>query len=293
MITSTTPDTLPPHPSPSRPPSAMEPMRPKTTQSLPVDPITHWYGLSTPPTIRQVTVDQSSRWLSRGWQDLIRSPGISLGYGCAFVIAAYAIVFGLRQIGMTSLILPLMAGFMLVGPLAAVGLYEISRRHAAGEPVGWAVILSAFTKRADQLLIVGLALMMAVLAWMMIALLIFASFYNAAPPSMDQFLLEVLTAQQAGLFLLAGTVAGGVIAAIVFAISAVSLPMIVDRDVSAIAAMATSVRAISRNWRVMAGWGAMIVLVTGFGLVTFFVGLAVCLPLIGHATWHAYRALVD
>lgn len=285
MATSTTPL--------DAPSLADTPIRPKNMRALPVDPNAQWYGTAAAPTVRRVTVDQSSRWLSRGWQDLKASPAVSLGYGALFVVAAYAIVFGLRQIGMTSLILPLMAGFMLVGPLAAVGLYDVSRRHAMGEPVSWRTTVGAFAAKADQLLIVGLALMMAILAWMMVALLIFASFYNAAPPSLDQFLLEVLAAEQALPFLLAGTLAGGCIAAVVFAISAVSLPMIIDRDVHAVSAMATSVRAVTKNWRVMTGWAAMIVLVTGFGLATFFIGLAVCLPLIGHASWHAYKALVD
>ncbi|WP_019646825.1 DUF2189 domain-containing protein [Novispirillum itersonii] len=274
-------------------PADATPIRHKTLHALPVDPNTQWYGTQTPPVVRRVTVDQSSRWLSRGWQDLTRSPGISLSYGLVFVAMAYAIVFGLRQIGMTSLILPLMAGFMLVGPLAAVGLYDISRRHGAGETPTWATTAAAVFQKADQLLIVGLVMMMAILAWMMMALLIFASFYNQAPPSLDSFLLEILSAEQAPLFLLAGTFAGGMIAAAVFTLTAVSLPMIMDRDISAVAAMATSARAVTKNWRVMVGWGAMIVLVTGFGLATFFIGLAVCLPLIGHASWHAYRALVD
>ncbi|GAB3117947.1 DUF2189 domain-containing protein [Novispirillum itersonii] len=274
-------------------PGQQEPLRHKTLQPLPVDPATQWYGTQTPPVVRRVTVDQSSRWISRGWEDMTRSLGISLTYGLAFVAIAYAIVLGLRQIGMTSLVLPMMAGFMLVGPLAAVGLYDISRRHGSGETPGWRTTLSAIHGKADQLLIVGLVMMMAILAWMMVALLIFASFYNQAPPSLDSFLMEILSAEQAPLFLLAGTVAGGVIAAMVFTLTAISLPMIMDRDVSAVAAMATSARAVMKNWRVMIGWAAMIVLVTGFGLATFFIGLAISLPLIGHASWHAYRAMVD
>lgn len=290
MASLTPTDVAPPfHP----PQGQEEPFRHKTLQPLPVNTAAQWYGTQTPPAVRRVTVDQSSRWLSRGWEDMTRSPGISLTYGLAFVAIAYAIVFGLREIGMTSLVLPLMAGFMLIGPLAAVGLYDISRRHGLGETPTWKTTLSAIHGKADQLLIVGLMMMMAILSWMMMALLIFASFYNQAPPSLDGFLLEILSADQAPVFLLTGTIAGGLIAAMVFTLTAVSLPMIMDRDVSAVAAMATSARAVMKNWRVMTGWAAMIVLVTGFGLATFFIGLAVCLPLIGHASWHAYRTLVD
>lgn len=252
----------------------------------------YWFGDRAPPPIKTVTVDDSAQWLARGWSDLMAAPGVSLSYGAAFVVVAYAIFFGLDALGMGSLVLPISAGFMLIAPFAAIGLYDVSRRHAAGEPVSLAGAFATFARRSDQLLIVGLALMIMMLSWFMIALLLFATFYHAAPPSMATFISDILTAPQAPLFLLVGTLVGGTIAAAVFAVSALSLPMLVERDVSAVHAMACSVRAVARNWRVMIGWAAMIVLVTGFGMTTFFLGLAITLPLVGHASWHAYQAMV-
>ncbi len=265
----------------------------KYTHPFHNDSAPYWFGDQPAPFIRTVTVDQSSRWLARGWNDIWAAPGVSLTYGMMFVVAAYLIFFGLSALGMESLILPLAAGFMLIGPLAAVGLYDVSRRHAAGEPVTMAHALDTFRQRAAPLMVVGLSLMMTLLAWMMVALLIFASFYHSAPPTMDAFFSSLLIAPQAPLFLLVGTAAGGIIAAVVFAISAISLPMIVDRNASPVHAMATSVKAVAKNWRVMIGWAAMIALVTGFGIATFFVGLVIALPLVGHASWHAYKAMVD
>lgn len=288
MATQSTPFHAPrAHPAQEHPPEG------KYTEPAHHDDSPYWFGGTTPPTIRMVSADDTTRWLVRGWHDLLAAPTVSLTYGAIFVIAAYVIVFGLGQIGMTSLILPLMAGFMLIGPLAAVGLYEVSRLHALRQPVSLGAALSAFTRYSGQLLVIGLALMLMLMLWVVTAMYIFAIFYTGAPPAMETFVSDLVLAPQAPLFLLVGTAAGGVLAAIVFAISAVSLPMIVDRNVSPVHAMATSVMAVRQNWKVMIGWAAMIVLITMAGMVTFFVGLALALPLVGHASWHAYRGMVE
>ncbi|MGC2857115.1 DUF2189 domain-containing protein [Novispirillum sp. DQ9] len=269
------------------------PVAGKYTQPAHSDDAPYWFGGGAPPTVRMVSVDDTARWLMRGWDDLRAAPMVSLTYGGIFVVLAYLIVFGLAQMDMTSLILPLMAGFMLIGPLAAVGLYEVSRLHAARQPVSLGKALMSFPRYSGQLLVIGLALMLMLMLWVITAMYIFAIFYNGAPPNMNTFVSDLLVAPQAPLFLLVGTAAGAVLAAIVFAIGAVSLPMVVDRDVSPVHAMATSVVAVRRNWKVMIGWAAMIVLITASGMVLFFVGLAVALPLVGHASWHAYKAMVE
>lgn len=269
------------------------PMMGKYTKPAHHDDLPYWFGGTTPPTIRQVSVDDTARWLMRGWGDFMTAPMVSLSYGAVFVIAAYLIVLGLTQVEMTSLILPLMAGFMLVGPLAAVGLYEVSRRHAARQEVSLVAAFTAFGRYSNQLLVIGLALMLMLMLWVATAMYIFAIFYNGAPPNLETFIGDILVAPQAPLFLLVGTAAGGVLATIVFAIGAISLPMVVDRNVAPVHAMATSVLAVRRNWKVMIGWAAMIVLITASGMVLFFVGLAIALPLVGHASWHAYKAMVE
>lgn len=245
------------------------------------------------PDIRRVTVDQSSLWLAAGWRDLTANPGVSLTYGMAFSVLAYLIFFGLGELGMASLILPLVGGFLLVAPVLAVGLYEASRRREAGESIRLGMCWAAFRRNPIQLSSIGLVLMILYLVWLMLALLIFAVFYNEAPPTMSSFFIEILLAPQAPLFLVVGTAVGGIIAATAFTISVVALPMLLDRpDTSAVYAMATSVEAVRKNAKVMIGWAAMLALITFAGMVTFFVGLAVMLPLAGHASWHAYRAMV-
>lgn len=139
----------------------------------------------------------------------------------------------------------------------------------------------------------GLVLTLTFAAWLQIALLVFMMFFHEEAPSLDHFLYDILTAPGAVAFLAVGTAIGYVLATIVFAISAVSIPMLLDRDVPVTVAIATSVAAVRENWLVMLGWAAAIVLLIGIGVVTFFIGLAVTLPLLAYATWHAYRALVE
>lgn len=245
------------------------------------------------PDIRRVTVDQSSLWLAAGWRDLAANPGVSLTYGMVFTVLAYLLFMGLGELGMASLILPLVGGFLLVAPVLAVGIYEASRRRESGDPIRLGMCWAAFKRNPIQLASVGLVLLILYLTWLMLALLIFAMFYNAAPPTMSSFFIEIILAPQAPLFLMVGTAVGGVIAAVAFTLSVVALPMLLDRpDTSAIYAMATSVEAVRKNKKVMIGWAAMLAVITFAGMVTFFVGLAIMLPLAGHASWHAYRAMV-
>jgi len=242
--------------------------------------------------IRRVTVDDSAQWLAKGWGDLRRAPGVSLSYGLVFAILGFALTLGLWRLGMGSLILPLAAGFVLIGPLAAVGLYEVSRRHELGRSITLANALAAWRRNAGQIGLFGVALMLVFFAWVETALLLFALLFRGPPPPLDNFLLDILTSPAAVPLLVAGGMTGALIAAVVFSFSVVAIPMLLDRDVSAVTAAATSLAAVRANWRVMVGWAAMIAVVVGLGIASFFVGLIVALPLIGHASWHAYRAMV-
>lgn len=245
------------------------------------------------PPIRRVTVDDSGRWLAAGWNDIRRSPAVSLGYGIAFVGFSLLMVYGLLVTGWESLILPLAAGFTIMGPLAAVGLYDISRRHEADKPVGFGTAVSAFGSNLARVGGMGFILLVVLFVWVEAAILLFAFFYNAPPPDLGNLLGRMLFSLDGLPFLLLGSIVGGGLAALVFTISVVSLPMLLDRDVSVITAIATSVAAVRANWQVMVGWAAMIALITALGIATFLVGLAIALPLVGHASWHAYRAMVE
>ncbi len=243
--------------------------------------------------VRRISVEAPSQWLIAGWRDFRRAPIISLGYGALFVLASYLIVFGLYNSGLASLLPAAVAGFFLVAPILAVGLYDVSRRFESNEPVSFAHCLVAVKRNPGGLSSIGLILTLCLAAWMQIALLVFMLFFHEDTPSLDHFLYDILTAPDAAAFLVVGTAIGYVIASIVFAISAVSIPLLLERDVPVLVAIATSVVAVRENWLVMLGWAATIVLLVGAGLASFFIRLAVTFPLVAYWTLHAYRAILQ
>ena len=241
--------------------------------------------------IRVVEMDRPWTWLAAGWRDLMSAPLVSLSYGFLFSVGGYVVIYGLYAIDMFYLILPLAAGFTLIGPVAAVGLYDVSRRLESGQPVTLGAALRSFVSHAGTISAMGLVLTLFLLAWIRIALLIFALFFGGRAIARADFIDTVFFAPESLPFVVVGTLVGAALAAAAFAISAISLPMLLDRDVGVPAAVGASFRAVNRNPRVMALWGALITGFIAFGVATLFVGLAVCLPLVGHASWHAYRDL--
>lgn len=241
---------------------------------------------------RLVTEEHPWRWLSAGWRDLQRAPKVSLAYGVLISAASFAITAGLYLADLLYLLLPLAAGFMFIGPLIAMCFYEVSRRLAAEQPVSFTEVALAWRVNFSQIAGMGLVLMLFMLVWIRLATLIFALFFTGRPASWEAFINIVFFSLDGLPFLAAGTAVGGVLAALAFALSAVSLPILLDRDVSVISAVALSMEAVLRNWRVMIGWAGLIVLFTAGGLATAYLGLIVTMPLIGHASWHAYRDLI-
>lgn len=245
-------------------------------------------ALKTP---RRVPVDRPWVWLAEGWRDITRAPRVALGYGFGIVAASYVIVYALLGWGLLYLLLPLAGAFFLVAPLLAVGLYEASRRLHAGLPVSLFDILAAW-RSPKQIAFFGVVLLIIHLAWVRMATLLFALFVGDAPRDVAQLVSATFFAQGGLAFLIVGTLIGAGFALVTFAVSAVSIPMLLDRDCDVITAIVVSTRTVMFNWQAMSLWAALIVAFTGFGIATGFVGLAVALPLIGHATWHAYRDLV-
>lgn len=249
-------------------------------------------GLTTTIAVRKVSIEESGRWLAAGWRDMRRAPGPSLAWGGLFVAVSHLLYSGLSALGLGSLVLPLAAGFLLVGPIAAVGLYDISRRLERGEPVTLAESFTAWRRNPTQIGLMAFMLLIAMFVWIQVALILFALFFVGAPPSLGAFVAQLTTGTDNIPFLALGTLAGGIMAATVFAATAVSLPMLLDRDVTAADAVATSLMAVRANATLMVGWAVTIALLTFAGIAVFFLGLAITLPLVGHASWHAYRSMV-
>jgi uncharacterized membrane protein len=243
-------------------------------------------------TIREVTLDHPWRWLSAGWRDLCEAPA-GIMWGVLFAGGGFALFYALRQADMDYLMVPLGLGFTLVGPLAAVGFYEISRRRDMGGNASLGASMAGFRRNTEQVGLVGAFLMIAFLAWMRLAMLEFMLFFSGSPPTLDGLYNAIMLSEQGAGLLLLGTVTGAVIGLGVFAMTAIAVPMLIDRpDCDAMTAMLTSLEAMRRNWAPMLLWAFLIGLFTLAGLSLFLIGLVVTLPLIGHASWHAYRDLV-
>ncbi len=245
------------------------------------------------PRIHRRDLDRPWQWLNAGWQDLRRAGPISLMYGLACSLAGGVLTALIWFFGWFYLVLPLMAGFMFMGPLLAVGLYYVSRELEAGNKPQLVDSMLAWRSNPQQIALMGLALMLFMLAWIRIAQIIFALFFAENPPGPEvEFIVDVFLSAESIPFLTVGTIVGGILAAIVFSISAISIPLLVDKPANVLTAIATSVAAVRENFWTMALWAWLIVLFVGAGIVTFYVGLIVTMPLIGHATWHAYKDLV-
>ena len=246
------------------------------------------------PNVRTIPGAQPEmvwRWLEKGWQDFRRAPTVGLAYGLSAVALSYAVCFGLVLGGKPELLLPATGGFFILAPMIVSGLYDVSRRLESGQPVSLRAAL--FTWRSSgQILLMGGVLLFLHIVWIRLALLLSALFLHDTSPSLEG-LLPLLFGSGRGLALLvAGTIMGGGLALLSFYICAVSLPLIVDRDVSVPDAIACSVNTVNENIHAMGLWAALIVVFTGIGIATAFIGLAIVVPVLAHATWHAYRELV-
>lgn len=254
-----------------------------------------WKGGSfhMPVTIRRVEIDRSGHWLAAGWRDFRRAPNVSLVYGGLFTIASFFLTIGLLWADMTSLILPLAGGFVLLAPLAVVGLYDVSRRLERGDRASLHFVWAAFRDNLGQLSAMGVVLLVIWFVWVEVAIMLFAVVFGQMPPPLTTFFQDVFFSREGALLLIFGTVVGGGFALSIFAITAVSIPLLFDRPVDVFTAIAVSLLTVRANWKVMFGWAAMAGLVTAVGMASFYLGLAVALPVLAYATWHCYRDLVE
>lgn len=229
-------------------------------------------------------------WLLLGWRDLVAYPGIGLFYGLAFW--CMALVLGAVFRASPEYTMTMASGCLLVGPFLAMGLYEVSRRRELGLQADFASSMTCWKSHLRSMaLLVGVLIVLELL-WGRASLVVIAVFFNTGMPSSVGVVQAVFNPDNLE-FVLAYTLVGGAFAALVFAITVVSIPMILDRDTDAITAAIGSIEVVVTQPGVMLLWGAMIVaLVTGALMLPFALGLVLVGPLLGHATWHAYRGSV-
>ena len=242
------------------------------------------------PTVRNVAVDQGFTWLRRGWSDLRRAAVPSITFGAC--VALFGVLLLLASWRATYLAPALLGGFLLVAPFVATVLYALSRQIERGEAVDFNVALRSLRRNANSIALFGLVLVLALIFWERASAIIFALSYGGQVARVDTLASEVLFSGRYNTLLAAYFGLGGLLAAAVFTLGVVTAPLLLDRDVDVVTAVITSVKVCVRNPAAMLVWAALIAALTLLGFATFMVGLVVIFPLIGHATWHAYRDLV-
>jgi len=250
------------------------------------------HRIPVPSRARGLPLGAPFDWLRAGGLDFVTRPGPSIAYGLVMFAISVAVTAGLVFLDFDYILFPAVAAFMVVGPLFAVGLYQKSRLIEAGERPTLARMLSVEAGHAGQIAFIGVILLGLAMLWVRAAVILYALFFGLRPfPGFDQVTPMLFTTPLGWMMLATGTVVGGLFAAFAFAISAFSIPMLLDQRTDAFTAMGTSIAIVWSNRAVMIVWGALVALLTALGLVTGFIGLIVVFPLLGHATWHAWRAV--
>jgi len=246
------------------------------------------------PEVRRIGMGDLTDALVRGWRDFLEVPTQLFFLALLYPVLGLALGFAASGNALLPILWPLVAGFALVGPLAALGIYEMSRLREAGRPVGWHDALGVFRSAGiGSIFGVGLLLLALFVAWIGCALLIWRATTGDVRVESLGALWDLLRTPEGMRLALIGNLAGLGFAIAAMAVSVVSLPLLLERDVGTGPAIRTSLRAVAANPGPMAAWGAMVAAILLVASLPLFVGLAVAVPVLGHATWHLYRKLVS
>jgi len=242
-------------------------------------------------TIRKAGFASPFSWLSRGWRDLWQHPRVSLAYGG--IISAMGVVILLFASTHIYLIATAISGFLLAGPFLAIGLCELSRRQEQGQSLSFDDSLSVFNSNKAALAYFSAALLIISILWFILSSLVVLALFGDVAPSIKDTLwgdfLNMVSHQQLLLYLLIG----GILACVVFALSVVSIPVIIDSHATAQEAILLSIQVVIINLPIMIIWASLIVALTAIGFMSYLLGMIIIYPLLGHATWHAYRDLIE
>lgn len=246
---------------------------------------------SAVPAPQQITLGDLRAALGAGLTDFRAHPGYGLAFSLVYVLGGMVLFSIFAASGQSWWFIPVAVGFPLLAPFAATGLYEVSRRLEQGLELNWNVVARCvFAQRDRQVPSMAMVIMLAFMFWVFVAHTIFALFFGLRPITSST--LDMLLTGPGVLMLLTGTLIGGAMAALLFALSAISLPLLLDKEIDFITAMITSFSAVMSNLRVMAVWAFVIAALLLVAMLPFFLGLFVVLPVLGHATWHLYRRVI-
>lgn len=242
------------------------------------------------PEINTVTVSMLKTALKRGWEDFKAYPIFGLFFGGVYFVGGLMIWWLTRLTGETYWVVILGFGFPLLGPFLAVGLYEISRCRERGEKPTWGCLLGmAYRQKNRQFPSIIVVIVLIFMFWAFVGHMIFAIFLGLSTMTNIMSSYEVFLTANGMTMLAIGTVAGALLAGLIYAITVMGLPLLLDRELDFVTAMIVSFQTVLQNLPVMILWGAIIVALLVIGMLPYFLGLLVVLPLLGHASWHLYR----
>lgn len=241
---------------------------------------------------RNVSPAAAFGWLAAGWRDFAIQPTSSVAYGLLVFLVSAGTVVGLFALSLDYILFPAFAGFMVVGPVLGIGLYEKSRLIAAGKAVSLWQMIFVRPKSGGQLLFAGVLLLLLTLLWMRAAVIVYALFFGLRPfPGIEHIASMLFTTETGWVMMLVGSTIGGLFAAFAFSISAFAIPMLLTDRVDALTAMGTSMALVWHNLPVMLTWAAIMLALILVGIATGLLGMIVIFPVLGHASWQAYRAM--
>ena len=247
------------------------------------------------PRIRKIHFADLKEALARGIADFAAMPSHAVFLCLIYPIVGLVLARLVYGYEVLPLLYPLATGFALIGPFAAIGLYELSRRREQGLDLNWSHAFDVFhSPSIGAIAALGVLLLVIFTVWVAVAQAIYVANFGYAPAaSMPEFAERVLTTPAGWSMIIVGNAIGFVFALAVLIISVVSFPLLLDRDVGAVEAVLTSIRAVAANPATMALWGLIVAAALAIGSIPFFLGLCVAIPVLGHATWHLYRKVVE
>ena len=246
------------------------------------------------PVVRRIGFSDLIVSLREGWRDFWAKPSHLVFLGLIYPLMGGVIGVWTSGVNAWPLLFPLISGFALIGPLAALPIYEMSRHQEMGLDTSWRSVLGVLRSPAiPSIAAIGVMLLAIFTVWLMVAQFIYESFFGpGSPSSLVEFFNEVVSTPQGLALMIWGNLVGLLFAIVVLATAVISIPLLLDRDVGAAVAVQTSVRAVLKNPVPMAAWGLIVAGLLVLGSIPLLVGLAVVVPLLGHATWHLYRKVV-
>jgi len=260
-----------------------------------VNPNPQAFGVAGPFVIRKIGLSDLSEALRLGWEDFKAVPSHAIILCVIYPVLGLVLFRMVLGYSVLPLLFPLAAGFTLIGPFAALGLYELSRRRERGEEAAaWDAMHVLRAPSFGAMLELGTLLLVLFIVWIAAADAIYiATFGNAPAASIPDFATRVLTTPKGWSLIIVGCGVGFLFAVVALCVSVVSFPLMLDRHATAIDAIRTSLQAVMKNPLAMAVWGLIVAALLVIGSLPLFVGLAVVLPVLGHATWHLYRKVVE